>query len=181
MEKQLAYLVSNIDLERKFKAYKHQIKIMVYTELNDIKNILDILPESISACFILLRTSANSGHWTSLCCNGGYIYYFDSYGVKPDGELSKISAGVKYQLHENTKALTRIIKTIPDGFKFAYNKIQFQEYNNKINTCGKWNYAFVKCVFNNQTLTDFQTKMQELKNQYHVPYDDLVCSLWKSL
>jgi DNA-binding ferritin-like protein (Dps family) len=181
MEKQLAYLVSNVDLEKKFKAYKNQIKIMVYTELNEIKNILDLLPESISACFILLRTSNNSGHWTSLSRNGGYIYYFDSYGVKPDGELSKISAGIKYQLHENTKALTRIIKTLPDGFKFAYNKIQFQDYSPTINTSGKWSYCFVKCIFDGLTLTDFQTRMTELKNKYHVPYDDLVCSLWKSL
>jgi hypothetical protein len=149
---------------------------MVYTELNDITNILDILPEPISACFILLRTSDNSGHWTSLCRNGRCIYYFDSYGVKPDGELSQISTGVKYELHENTKALTTIIKTIPDGFKFAYNKIQFQEYLPTINTCGKWSY-----VFDGLTLTDFQTRMIELKNKYHIPYDGLVCSLWKSL
>jgi hypothetical protein len=44
MNKDLAYLVSNIDLQRKFKSTPDQIMIKLYPELNDIEDIMDILP-----------------------------------------------------------------------------------------------------------------------------------------
>lgn len=64
MNRELAYLVSNTDLERKFRSNLRQIKIIVYPHLNDIHNIMEILPDPICSCFILLITSQNSGHWT---------------------------------------------------------------------------------------------------------------------
>src|SRR5690349_17439518 len=107
MNKDLAYLVSNIDLQKKFKTTPNQIMIKLYPELNDTEDIMDILPSDVCVCFILLKTSENSGHWTCLCRNNNMIYYFDSYGVAPDGELSRISSGVRYELHEDQRSLTR--------------------------------------------------------------------------
>ena len=75
MDKDLAYLVSNVDLERKFKSTPNQIMIKIYPELNDIPNITDILPCDVCVCFVLLKTSEQSGHWTCLCRNGNSIYY----------------------------------------------------------------------------------------------------------
>jgi hypothetical protein len=167
MNKELSYLVSNIDLERKFKTSNSRIKIEVYPELNQINNILDLLPGNICACFILLKTSENSGHWTCLCRSDNMIYYMDSYGVKPDGELSNIKPGLQYQLHENSKALTRLIRTIPKGFVFSYNNIQFQQYDANVNTCGKWCDVFCKCIFHGLTLEQFQQRLKQLIF-YHV-------------
>lgn len=181
MNKELSYLVSNIDLERKFKSQKSHIKINVYLELNQINNILDILPGNICACFILLKTNSNSGHWTCLCRNQNIIYYFDSYGVKPDGELTNISPGLRYQLHENSKALTRLIRTIPSGYTFAYNNIQFQEYSESVNTCGKWCDVFCKCIFKGLTLDQFQQRLKQLKTTYRTSYDLLACMLYDTL
>ena len=106
MDKDLAYLVSNIDLQKKFKITPDQIMIKIYPDLNDVEDIMNILPSEICVCFILLKTSEQSGHWTCLVRNNNLIYYFDSYGVAPDGELSKISPGIRYELHENPRALT---------------------------------------------------------------------------
>ncbi len=64
----------------------------------------------------------------------------DSYG---DGELKQISQNVRYELGEDTELLTKLIQTIPKDYKFEYNKIQFQQYGNGINTCGKWNTVCV--------------------------------------
>lgn len=86
MDKDLAYLVSNIDLQNKFKSTPDKIMIKLYPELNDTEEIMDILSSGVCVCFILLETSEQSGHWTCLCRNGNSIYYFDSYGVAPDGE-----------------------------------------------------------------------------------------------
>lgn len=181
MNKELSYLVSNVDLEKKFKTEMSHVKIMVYPELNQIKTISELLPENICCCFILLKTSDSSGHWTSLSRNQNNIYNFDSYGVKADGELSHISSNLRYELHENTKSLNRIIKTIPKGFTFSFNNMQLQAYNENIHTCGKWNYAFCKCIMLGLTLSEFQQRMRELKVTYKTSYDDLVCVLWKSL
>jgi hypothetical protein len=181
MEKELYYQVSNKDLERKFKSQLSQIKIMIYSKLNDINNILDILPSNLCVCFILLQTSENSGHWTCLVRNDTNIYYFDSYGIKYDGELSKIAKNVQYLLHENTKALTRLITTIPSNFNFQYNKIQFQEYSPKVNTCGKWCYIFTRSIFEGLTLKQFQQKLKTMKTTYNISYDALACSLYKKI
>jgi len=181
MDKELAYLVSNFDLQNKFKSTPNQIMIKLYPELNDIQDIMEILPYDKCACFILLKTSEQSGHWTCLCRNGNKIYYFDSYGVAPDGELSRISAGVRYQLNETERSLTRLLKTIPHGFLFSYNTKQFQEYNPNINTCGKWVESFTKCVFRNITLQQFVERMEGLKDKYHTTFDQLVCMLWNTL
>ena len=94
MDKDLAYLVSNIDLQKKFKATPDKIMIKLYPELNDTEDIMDILPSDVCVCFILLKTSEQSGHWTCLCRNGNCIYYFDSYGVAPDGELSNHAGSI---------------------------------------------------------------------------------------
>jgi hypothetical protein len=142
---------------------------------------MDILPQEKSVCFILLKASENSGHWTCLVRSGTTIYYFDSYGVKPDGELSKIAPNVRYMLHENTKALSRIIGTLPSGFSFQYNNKQFQAYSPNVDTCGKWCFCFSKCIFLGMTLQQFQVKLTELKNEYHCSYDDLACVLWNAL
>lgn len=151
------------------------------TKLNDVEDIMEILPSNVCACFILLKTSEQSGHWTCLCRNNNSIYYFDSYGVAPDGELSRISPGVRYELHENQRALTRLLKTIPHGFVFSYNNKQFQQYSPNINTCGKWTFAFVKCIFKGLTLKEFQDRIESLQKKYHVSFDEIVCKLYKTL
>ena len=181
MDKDLAYLVSNIDLQKKFKITPDQIMIKIYPDLNDVEDIMDILPSEICVCFILLKTSEQSGHWTCLVRNNNLIYYFDSYGVAPDGELSKISPGIRYELHENQRALTRLIRTIPSGYTFSYDSKQFQQYSSSVNTCGKWCEVFAKCIFKGLTLKDFQNRMESLKEQYHTSFDQLVCILWTSL
>ena len=60
---------------------------MTYAYLKDYNNLIELLPYQISACFILLKTSYHAGHWTVICRYYNNIYYFDSYGVQPDGEL----------------------------------------------------------------------------------------------
>jgi hypothetical protein len=181
MNKDLAYLVSNIDLQNKFKTTPDQIMIKLYPELNDIQDIMELLPSEVCVCFILLKTSEQSGHWTCLCRNNNAIYYFDSYGVAPDGELSRISPGVRYELNESQRSLTRLLKTIPHGYTFSYNSKQLQQYVSGVNTCGKWCAVFAKCVFEGQTLQEFQDYMTSMKKKYNMPFDGLVCKLYKTL
>lgn len=67
MEKtNLSYLVSNFDIEDKFKG--QHIKIVTYPELKDYSDITEIVPEEISACFILIKT---------------FIFYLSSRRIPP--------------------------------------------------------------------------------------------------
>lgn len=48
MNKDLAYLVSNIDLQKKFKSTPDQFMFKVYPDLNDVEDIMDLLPSEVS-------------------------------------------------------------------------------------------------------------------------------------
>ena len=160
MEKtDLSYLVSNVDIEAKFQG--QPIKIVTYPELKDYNDITELVPAEISACFILIKTSQNSGHWTVVVRYHDHLYYFDSYGVKPDGELSHISKTLRYELDNY---LTSLLDAT--DMNVAYNKFQFQSYHADINTCGKWCLVFVKSVFEGLTIKSFKAGIDHLKDIY---------------
>ena len=177
MESELSYLVSNVDIEKKFKN-KSLLKIVLYSDLNDMSDLSEILPHAGTCCFILLRTSENSGHWTVIVrSNEDKIYYFDSYGVAPDGEMSKISPELRYELHENKKKLSELLK----NHGVEYNRIQFQKYDPEINTCGKWTTVFAISVLNGLSLQEFQHEIIDMKHSSGESYDEIVCELWKNI
>ena len=176
----LSKLISNFDIENKLKGYN--INIVIYSQLTNYSNLKELLPEDHCACFILVKTSESSGHWTVICRNGNNIYYCDSYGVKPDGELSHISASMRYQLHENKKLLTEIINN-SKGFKVSYNLTQFQSYHADINTCGKWCVVFALSVLKGKNIKQFTSMMKKLTKSYELHHgktefvNDVVISL----
>jgi hypothetical protein len=158
----LSYLVSNFDIE---KAFKHNdINIITYSELKDYNDITQLLPSDKYACFILIQTSNNSGHWTVITRYNNTISYFDSYGIKPDGELKNISESQRYMLGENQHYLVKLLNNIP--FKITYNKHDLQSRDENINTCGKWCIAFTKAIFDGLTLNDFYEGIQYLRTIY---------------
>ena len=125
-----------------------------------------------------MRTSLKAGHWIVLVRNHNNIYYFDSYGVGVDGELEHIKRGLRYELGEDSKLLTKIIKTIPNRCEFKYNRFDFQSYHKNINTCGKWCVVFVKCIFYGLTLKQFTSRIKALRNKYGYKFDVLISILW---
>ena len=157
----LEYLVSNIDIQDKFN---QNINIITYKHLIEYKTLMDLLPQKICACFILLKTSFHSGHWTVIVRYYNNIYYFDSYGVKPDGEIKHINPHLRYELGESHKYLTELINK--SKFNVIYNNFQFQSYHEDINTCGKWCTIFAKTIIEGLTLKSFTSGIKNLKNIY---------------
>lgn len=51
MNKDLAYLVSNIDLQKKFKSTPDQIAIKLYLDLNDVDDIMPLMFALVS-CYL---------------------------------------------------------------------------------------------------------------------------------
>ena len=100
----LEYLVSNVDILNKLKNFS--VKIVLYKDLQNITYITQLLPIQYCAVCILIKTTANSGHWTCLVRQNNTLYYFDSYGVAVDIELH-----LRYDLNEKTKYLQKYQKS----------------------------------------------------------------------
>ena len=158
----LSYLVSNFDIEAKFKG--QHIKVMTYPHLKDYHSVEELLPEDKSVCFMLIKTSLNVGHWTVICRDYNKVYYFDSYGVKPDGELKHINQHLRYELGEDHRFLTDLLDT--SRYNVKYNDFQFQSYHENINTCGKWCTVFAKSVMEGVSLKAFVAGIKSLKTIY---------------
>jgi hypothetical protein len=177
MNNQLQYMVSNRDLEQKI--HTKNLKIIEYPELEYCSNILDMMPSDISVLVILIETKPNSGHWTLLERNNNVLTYFDSYGVKYDGELKFVDKEQRIALHEDKPYLTKLLnKAKKQGYKIDYNKIRFQDYSPNVNTCGKWVIACTNALLHGHSLSEFQQLMKERKEKTGLPFDQIVCKLY---
>ncbi len=185
LNNELSYMVSNIDIMKKLKQFKKYVNVIIYENLEGKSTIDDILPYDKCCCFILIRTSNDSGHWSVVCRNNTNIYYFDSYGIKPDGELHNIPENQRYILDENRPLLSHLIYTMPLSYNFHYNKTQFQQYTQNngvaINTCGKHCISFVYCVLNDVTLDEYTQRMKQLKDDLNLDYDYIVCLMYNAI
>jgi len=181
----LSKLISNYDIENKLRGY--HINILTYAHLTEYNDLSELLPFEMCACFILIRTSESSGHWTCIVRHGNNIYYFDSYGVVADGELTHISKNLRYELHENKRLLSAIINN-SISFNILYNHFQFQSYHTQINTCGRYVTVFTLSVFEGGNIKSFTTMMKRLVKQYKAKhgnanyvYDIVVTKLYNEI
>ena len=177
-KKELSYQVSNIDIMNKIM-YPNKTKIITYNKLAQVNDITELLPSRLCVCFILLRENESNAHWTVVARDASQIFYFDSYGVGIDGEMSNITEEERNILGENVNYLSRLLHNT--DLNVSWNNIEFQKYskgNNIVNTCGKWCTVFANCVFSGLTLTQFQDRIRTLSKQLKIPYDNLVCLVY---
>ena len=123
-----------------------------------------------SAVFILIQTSAHSGHWVSLTRRGNKLFYMDSYGTGVDGELRHISPHLRYELGEKGHYLAELIAK--SNFHLSTNHFQYQSHDEDITTCGRWNVDFVKCIFDGGDFENFKSQIRHLANIYKTEYPD---------
>jgi len=97
----LTYMVSNTDIKNKIQLPRGaKFVLLQYPELANYNDITELLPKKLSVAIILFETAPNTGHWTCLVRKNNIIYYFDSYGVKPDGEFQFIDPQIRSELNE---------------------------------------------------------------------------------
>ncbi len=132
LKSMLSYSLSNDDI----KLYLPNTPILEYSDLDKYQNITDLLPEQNCSVIILIETSENRGHWTSLSRRGNLLIYFDSYGLDVDGEFRYIPLKIRMTLHENKKYLTNLIDN--SNFDCVYNGHRLQSRKSYVSTCGRW-------------------------------------------
>jgi hypothetical protein len=118
--------------------------IVPYSELSKFKTIEELLGSQGHAV-ILYEVKPGVGHWTCVFygppldeCDLDYprIYFFDSYGIKPDDEQEWIDVEFRKKAWDDMRVLSKLLKNTPS--EINYNEFQLQEMKSGVNTCGKW-------------------------------------------
>ena len=171
---QLAYMVSDTDFS-KYLGADASSKILKYADLANYQTIYDLIPNVNDYKIILTESQKNVGHWCALLRYNNTLEWWDSYGVRPDGELQFIPAKIKQELGETQHHLTRLINTSNRGEKVIYNHKKIQILKDGINTCGKWTIARIKAFLNGFDLKHFQDFIEDECNETGKPADVVVC------
>ena len=148
-------------------------KIIKYSELGDLSDIDQLLPNDKDFCIILYEDQPDRGHWTALLKYNGVYEHFDSYGVKPDTELKWISPKMRDKLGQSEPYLTKLVRQEEE--RFIHNMVKYQSKDSKVNTCG----SHVACRLyrfkhDDFTLTDYHQYMSWVKERSNASYDVIV-------
>lgn len=173
-QKCLSTMITDLDFKRYFGV---DTQVLKYSDLADYLNINQLLPKETDFKIILTESKPNEGHWCVLLkYNGGRtIEWFDSYGVRPDGELSFIPNAIKKMLGEDKHYLSKLIKTMDQDQHFVYNKTKFQKLQDGINTCGRWVICRTLMMQFGFNLEEFTNFIERQKRETDKPYDILLC------
>jgi hypothetical protein len=163
------------------RKYFPDAKIILYSDLDNYKNLDDLLKDDIDYCFILYEQSPHNGHWVLI---GKYPYnnktfyeYFDSYGGKIDEPLGWNDEETNEELEQDKSILSKLFKLV-NGEKI-YNNIAYQEYSdyNDINSCGRHCCLRVMFITNEDVpsiLSFYYQFMSELSKRTNLNYDKIV-------
>lgn len=173
MKTKLATMISDKDYNTYFTDASQ--KLLKYSQLENINDINELLPEERDYRIILTENKQNSGHWCAITRINDVYTWFDSYGEKPDGELKYISAIMNKVLGQDKKHLSRILKTIREPNQIFYNETKYQKLKDGINTCGRWCICFLLLHHIGYDLEEFKEFIQLNCKKYNMPPDILIC------
>jgi hypothetical protein len=174
--KALTTMISSDDFSR-FLDDASSDKILKYSELSKYNTMYELLPNARDYKIVLIESQFNSGHWCCIMRYNNIFEWFDSYGVRPDGELNFVSAGMRKMLGEDKLYLTKLIKSIHAPDKFIYNKKKLQVLKDGVNTCGRWCIARLMCFKLGYTLDDFILFIDKYCINNNLPSDIAVITL----
>ncbi len=156
------------------RKYFPNAKILKYSELADIQDITQLLPQDKSFFFLLYEQSLNTGHWVVVNRykdNGrDTICFFCSYGSKIDGPLYWNNPAKNRELGQDRPYLTELLQK--SGKHLQYNKVQYQSKTSPVATCGAFATLWIKAnIRDNMNLQDFHDWIAEIKKETGLSYD----------
>ena len=160
------------------KRYFPGAKIIVYSDLSKYQNIEDLLPRDKDFSFILLESSPNKGHWTSLSKYGNTCEFFDSYGGAPDSQLKWNDKTTNAELGQGTKLLSNLLKNFKG--EVVYNPVRYQGNGGEINTCGRHCTFRIQNMKDGKNLDAYLDHMKKLRSNMDVDYDGVVANFIRS-
>ena len=142
-----SYCLSDDDIRNFFGG---KVKILTFRDIGNYDTIDDLL-KPWGRVVILFEKSKHRGHW---CClfrgtkkndyigarDNDFIYFFDPYGIKPEGQL-RFSSGMNRYLKQRRDTLIRLF----DGHMIKYNDVPLQKWKKNVSSCGRWCLSRVSC------------------------------------
>lgn len=148
MKKLIGKSLSNNEI---YDVFDGKIKILTYPELEQYKNIDELL-YPYDKVIILYLTSENYGHWVALFkINHNNIEFFDSYSMKPDEELKLIGEHVRNVNNQTTPHLSHLL--YDSNYNIHYNDVRLQKMKNDVNTCGR--HCIVRLACDKMFIDDY--------------------------
>jgi len=143
--------------------------IILYKDLANYATIDDLLPNNTDFKIILLEWEAGKGHWVIIYKQNNKYFYFNSYGNKYDNDLNVLSKCIKMILGQEVKQIARLL----NGKECDWSRTRFQKGDAQ--TCGRWCVMRISMLKMGYTQQQFTKYMENLKEQYDLPYDLIVC------
>ena len=171
----LSYFVTSTDLQSIFK----NCKIVKYADLDNYKDIYQLLPNRMDFVFLLTESEKNSGHWTLIIRDNNIFEYFDSYGTSPKNILDYIPKYMNGKLgYDYGEDFGKMIRSIKPTDKFIYNKTKFQKEAPNINTCGRWVIARLSLFLSDDlNLKEFTKLMKTKAKKLKMTNDEFITFL----
>lgn len=115
----------------------NNVNIVMYDSLSDNTTLEDMLGPHKKFALLTMFEGTKIGHWTGgLITPNGTFEHFDSYGKRPDFELSDMG--------DSSHTYSNIIKRSSIPVKI-FNTVDFQEESHSVNTCGR--HVIIRLLF----------------------------------
>ena len=148
----------------------HKCNLVQYSDLHRIPTIDELLGPH-RKCVLLYQTSHNYGHWCCVWEHNDTIFFFDSYGSKPDTQLKFLAHDMKTELNSNHNYLIRLL--YKSGKKVEFNQYQFQSRDPHVAVCGRW--CVNRLRFPEISIDDYHTIFKDASK--FINKDKLICLL----
>lgn len=108
------------------------VRIMSYPDLAK-ETLESLFPEDGIVVILFLTESKTKGHWTCLSKKGDAIEYFDSYGIKPDGERAWLDKRQRILLGQVRPLINDLLQSHNGPVYYNEKKLQ----KGTVSTCGR--------------------------------------------
>jgi len=117
-----------------------------------------------------------SGHYVTLIRNKANrtIYFFDSYGGKPDVDQKKYAMNRDELYDEEHNSLIKLL--LKKGWNVDYNHVPLQASSPDVATCGRW--GLTRVMWKHLTNDQFVQAIKYWSNKLNISPDELVTILF---
>ena len=154
------------------EALGEDTRILKYSELKNYGSMEELLPTLNSFFILLLEEEFNKGHWCAMMRLKEGHFYFNSYGIKYEKDVSVIPRCIRRILGEDKREFSRLL----DGKPCDWNKVKLQGETSQ--TCGRWCVlAITMMCFLGYSPSEFIEFVQNTAKTLNKSFDEMVAQI----
>jgi hypothetical protein len=166
MDEAKAYALSDGDIRQLLGS---GTKITTYPDLARVRHIDELFDRYGRAILFVPQSNEQSGHWTALIKRGNTIEFFDPYGEPPEAQKDSVGEAQLEKMRMKEPLLAELLTDNP--YKIIYNKVQLQELEDDVNTCGR--HAVCRLLFFRKPIQAYR----EVIRRSGMPPDEFVVKM----